>query len=76
MVHYCPGSAIGSPATMRQSEAEQYLKEDIAYLGALEEVESICGPIVLPHIGQCPPNCPHRDGSQNEPDAWHDIKGV
>jgi len=49
-VHYCPGDAVGSPATMRRDEAERYLWSDRKYVEIMATV--LPGHYsVYPHLG-------------------------
>jgi hypothetical protein len=58
MVRFCPGSAIGTPAWMSLADANVEIAKNTAYLDTMIEAGSQPGPIVYPHIGQCPPTCP------------------
>lgn len=58
MVRYCPGSSVGTPAGMPLNDADRYKVEGTRYLQIQQAVGAIDKP-VFPHIGSCPPNCPH-----------------
>lgn len=55
-VHYCPGDAVGSPATMPLCEAEREFRSDVEYV---DEMRGMFGPDKykhFPHLGYnvCP----------------------
>jgi len=51
LVKYCPGSAVGSPAWMKRSEAEELLARDSYYIETILKHEEN---VVYPHIdGKC-----------------------
>lgn len=49
-VHYCPGDAVGSPATMEQRDAERLLWSDRKYVETMSAI--LPGHYsVYPHLG-------------------------
>ena len=51
LVHYCPGSAVGSPAGLTRAEAEYYLAQDTDFINTLVEADALEKPVIYPHIG-------------------------
>lgn len=59
LVHYCPGSAVGSPAWLSPHAADEHLVRDTRYVQTMEGVGAMPAPVVYPHIGPCPATCKH-----------------
>lgn len=51
LVHYCPGSASGSPGWMSRAQADVEYVRDTQVLQKLQGVGGLSQPVHWPHIG-------------------------
>jgi hypothetical protein len=63
LVHYCPGSAVGTLATMPRLEAEAYLNSDSKFIEIMQRAGAMEAHPALPHIGGTCKKC-RRDHGQ------------